>query len=79
MPRKTKPLNSIKRGMFPLRKKHTSKTVKKDVSALRKLGYPVKIALHTLDTNKKSLSKKTKTKRGLVTSPKKRTKRKDRK
>lgn len=72
MPKKPKPMNSIKRGMFPLRKKHSDKTLKRDIKELRKLGYPIKASLHTLDANKKSVSKKTKTKRGLLTSPRKR-------
>jgi|DEB0MinimDraft_10_1074344.scaffolds.fasta_scaffold02796_5 hypothetical protein len=74
MPKKIKPMNSVKRGMFPLRKKHTTKTLKKDVASLRKLGYPVKLATHTLTTNTKSLSKKKKKTRGLVTTVTKRNK-----
>ena len=70
MPKK---MNSTKYGMFPNRKKHTTKTLKKDVKELRQAGYPVKISLHTLDTNKKSKSKKTSklAKRGLITKPRK--------
>lgn len=71
MRKKSKPLNSTKRGLFPLRKKHTKKTLKKDVSELRKNGYPVKIALHTLDVESKKLSTKTKKSRGLSTASKK--------
>ena len=66
-----KPINSVKRGMFPLRKKHTSSTLKKDVSSLRKKGYPIKIALHTLDVKGDKTSLKQKKTRGLVTSSKK--------
>ena len=67
MSKKPKPMNKISIGMFPLRKKHTNKTLKSDVSKLRKKGYPVKIALHTLDTNKKKQSTKTRKARGLLT------------
>lgn len=65
MRKKITPMNSTKYGLFPLRKKHTSKTLKSDVSNLRKAGYPVKIALHTLDVTSPS-SKNTKS-RGLTT------------
>lgn len=71
-------LNHPKRGLFPIRKKHTSKTLKKDVRALRANGYPIQIALHTLEPVKKKKPTTTKIKRGLIIkSPKNYTIRKD--
>ena len=46
-------INSVKRGMFTLRKKHTKQSLKKDVKAIRANGYPIHIALHTLDSSRK--------------------------
>lgn len=68
MPRK---MNKTKNGMFPIRKKHTVKTLKKDVKSLRKNGYPVRIALHTLEGIKKSSPKKSSKARGTSTIPSK--------
>lgn len=72
-------INSVKRGMFPLRKKHTKQSLKKDVKALRANGYPIHIALHTLDSSiKKKKTSNSKLKRGLIiNSPKRYTIRKD--
>ena len=68
MPKKVKPINSIKRGMFPLRKKHTKNTLKSDVAALRKRGFPIKAVLHSLDVKAPKATKKSKKARGLSTS-----------